>query len=1611
MRYCGCNIVLHSVVAVSDEDEVPLISDSSDWASLFRPEEPAIVDPNQAPTEAAPSTPALEEGETPSLPVTPHLEPDQGALPPGNEAVGIATRVEGKDVVTQTPPLLSRLIQGYLDHTGIEACPYHQMDHGVRDPHCDHCKRALGPLYHHKIVGNRHLPVFTFDFSGPHPRKVNMAQYLLVAVWSLGHMRLLWAFGVESRQASVVLPCLQSCFEDLRALTGGSRPPILRLHSDKASEFLSPPIRAYLSQQGVRQTVNSGYDPQANGLAERWIGIVKVRATALLADVRLPPEYWSYACRWVAYVHTHRVTEIPINKTLPHFGDVVVMHQAFKKPPSFENRGSTGVCLGHDTRISGGVLVVSVINGELKEVCTAKVRKLGERVGQAWRLHVHPQDATRAAYVNRKGEVKWNLQDLDVPTVEQCVKEDALEVQDIRELGLGWAWFVNDLRTFLPAWQDMELATPSDEEPVTQIAHDVPVELLPVHADATNVDLELHTYERPLAVTPFGAQEHVPDWQDSHAMSAYVPSSQLGRWVRTDLGVRTFQGLGKNAPLRTQVVRRLTQDAHTNQILESLPCDPHLQVSLHRRCLPGCSPQSSATRDIKTTFVYRLQPPWQIPRSSSRELTPAPFPSGGGGSLSLSPNLSSPSLSLLLRGPTFSQFTADGASTDSTFGTQTLLAMRKFLDEMESHHQQGPPPSQITVEDTKEELPECKGEVSAEDLVCLQGENSAQGGTSRAETMKLAISAFRTLLHGCEEQWRYATQQDSESGESEAEEVLCQQSSHAMMAKLVSEDDLKDGSPDPEPQRYLCDDWIQPIKVAKKPRTLTARETMKANAAKNCLILTLMSLELGYGTIIERYQQARDAVVERYQHDRPENSPYLASEVLTDEEMLVRVDEHAPIVAATTLAPVSMPPPTCLIKGKKKEALDQVHAVAVKDNSLKMYHVMSVKQSLREDLAECAYQFSCRAADWTRSDMQAVPMQFEPLELHVVDALGQQEVPDYFQQPAKAITEEVSVMKGPDAQEWIAAVLEEIESFKRLGVYEEVPRSEATSTPLPARLILVTKPNIHGGPARKKARIVICGNFQDVHPDEFTASKTPSYPALRMALSIASHMGWPVECWDVSTAFLYARLFGDRDTDLGGNEIFMRPPKILIDTEVVKDGVVWKIKKALYGLRTSPIAWETERDNTLKSLQWVHDGVSYRLLPCQGSPCLWTVVPIREGEDPCIKSSGEDLTRGVVITYVDDLLLTGFQCHIDALTKALLAKYVMKRSGILPVGTPGMEKLDGIDFLGARITRDADGTIWCDQSKYILHCIRENGFINQDGDVILTRATSPPTVDEKLGEEEGTVREKNSALTQCRKYIGQMMWLTTRTRPDIAACLGILASLMVRRPKEVKNHLVGLWRYLWTTKDHAMCTLPSPNAARKLVGDNRHDDMPPSARDGPLSSSSPLVVQAYCDASFAPGGGRSRTGILVLLVDQSTNRASALLWQSRRQTLTAVSAPEAEVVALSEALMPAIIVHESCRDVGLEVGPSPEIRFIVKTDSQVALTQLRNESVTTRSRPFANKFSYARDMCYGTSMHPASVKAVFEPGKSQKADGLTKVLSGALMKSFVSDLGLAPLIH
>ena len=61
--------------------------------------------------------------------------------------------------------------------------------------------------------------------------------------------------------------------------------------------------------------------------------------------------------------------------------------------------------------------------------------------------------------------------------------------------------------------------------------------------------------------------------------------------------------------------------------------------------------------------------------------------------------------------------------------------------------------------------------------------------------------------------------------------------------------------------------------------------------------------------------------------------------------------------------------------------------------------------------------------------------------------------------------------------------------------------------------------------------------------------------------------------------------------------------------------------------------------------------------------------------------------------------------------------------------------------------------------------------------MMLKSAKGLPCVDEKSPpedpyEDDGTPTSSETDKAICQKYIGQLMWLTTRTRPDIAAPLG-----------------------------------------------------------------------------------------------------------------------------------------------------------------------------------------------------------------------------------------------
>ena len=101
-----------------------------------------------------------------------------------------------------------------------------------------------------------------------------------------------------------------------------------------------------------------------------------------------------------------------------------------------------------------------------------------------------------------------------------------------------------------------------------------------------------------------------------------------------------------------------------------------------------------------------------------------------------------------------------------------------------------------------------------------------------------------------------------------------------------------------EPQLHLCDGWIRPVDVMKKPGELRPHEKVRARVVKNFLLVTLMSPNVGYGSLVEDYQR----------EDADPSPPTLSSLTLTDEEAQNRCEELDQRVGNARCAPVGMPP-------------------------------------------------------------------------------------------------------------------------------------------------------------------------------------------------------------------------------------------------------------------------------------------------------------------------------------------------------------------------------------------------------------------------------------------------------------------------------------------------------------------------------------------------------------------------------------------------------------------------------------------------------------------------------------------------------------------------------
>ena len=174
---------------------------------------------------------------------------------------------------------------------------------------CRGCLQAEGPRKVHRTVRDidRATHTLHIDIAGPFTTSDDGYTYFLVGALRLPGFPLLIDVRLLTSRGSVevcdALERMVSFFESLQSkgftTTDSSR--IKRLHSDRAGELTAPYFKRFLTNhKSTYHTFTSGYDPQANGTAERTVGLVKSLAARALATAQLDSSYSSYSVRYAA---------------------------------------------------------------------------------------------------------------------------------------------------------------------------------------------------------------------------------------------------------------------------------------------------------------------------------------------------------------------------------------------------------------------------------------------------------------------------------------------------------------------------------------------------------------------------------------------------------------------------------------------------------------------------------------------------------------------------------------------------------------------------------------------------------------------------------------------------------------------------------------------------------------------------------------------------------------------------------------------------------------------------------------------------------------------------------------------------------------------------------------------------------------------------------------------------------------------------------------------------------------------------------------------------------------------------------------------------------------
>ena len=156
---------------------------------------------------------------------------------------------------------------------------------------------------------------------------------------------------------------------------------------------------------------------------------------------------------------------------------------------------------------------------------------------------------------------------------------------------------------------------------------------------------------------------------------------------------------------------------------------------------------------------------------------------------------------------------------------------------------------------------------------------------------------------------------------------------------------------------------------------------------------------------------------------------------------------------------------------------------------------------------------------------------------------------------------------------WVRACEEELTSIEKNNTWilVDLPKS---FKPIGLKWVFKIKRNADGSVSKYKARLVAKGYVQrhGIDYDEVFAP-VARVETIRMVIAFAASKDWEIHHLDVKTAFLHGEL---------KEEVYVNQPEGFVIEG--KEDKVYKLHKALYGLRQAPRAWNVKLNGILKSL-------------------------------------------------------------------------------------------------------------------------------------------------------------------------------------------------------------------------------------------------------------------------------------------------------------------------------------------------------------------------------------------------------------------------------------------